>query len=620
MLTELRRRLGKLKDRLERRVETIAGGQRPGPPPMSGADEDFMLSWLTGKATDAALIERAKTAGEGGLALLERACAARPANALVCSARAELCLEEGDLEAAIFNAERGYALGPLEPGTGAVLVRILTSAGRPEEALRILPFALENARRTSAHPIRLELCGQWQAIEPDSVKPLLEEARTYTVAGEPETAIGKFEQLLSTFGPRAEILLPLGALYQDMLRPQDALRAYLQAVEAEPENVDALCLAGDCARGAGDAALADRCLSKAIELDPRSAFARFNLGLLRLDQGRIDEAASLVLGARAVNRGEPWTQSDTPARLATYAAPNAADSDWACARYKLVHDIEQFEYLRAGGKIGPEFEVVIAMYRAALADPNLPEGTGRMVALNPIVHQGIARTYKQPIHAPDVEPPRGPVVNPDLDWKAIEERYFDSKPNWVPVDGLLTPEALDAMRAFCLESTIWNGLEGDYLGAYLQDGFCSRLLLRIAAELRARMPRTLRDHALQTMWARKYDSTYAGIDLHGEDAAINVRFWPAPGEASLDADPGGLVVHTRAAPGNWSFKHVNHDRERIREYLESAGAKKITVPYRANRAVIFDSGLFHETGAFRFREGYENRRIDVTMLYGTRAG
>lgn len=620
MLTALRRRLGKLKDRLERRVDTIAGGRRREQPPMSGVDEDFMLAWLTGKATDAALIERAKTAGEGGLALLERACAARPANPHICAARAEFCLEEGDLEAAIFNAERAYALGPLEPDTGVVLVRTLMSVERAEEALRILPFALENARRANAHATRIELCGYWQAIEPDSVKPLLEEARTYTAAGEPETAIRKFEQLLSKFGPRAAILLPLGAIYQDMARPQDALRAYLQAVEAEPENVDALCVAGDCARNTVDAALADRYLSKAIELDPRSAFAQFNLGLLRLDQGRIDEAASLILGARAVNRGEPWTQSDTPARLATFAAPNAADPDWACARYKLVHDIEQFEYLRAGGIIGPEFEPVIAAYRAALADPHLPGDTGRMVALNPIVHQGIARTYKQPIHAPDVEPPAGPVVNPDLDWKAIEERYFDSKPHCVHIDGLLTPEALAALRAFSLESTIWNGLKDGYLGAYLQDGFSGRLLLRIAAELRERMPRTIRDHALQTMWACKYDSNYAGIDLHGDVAAINVRFWLTPDEANLDPACGGLILYSHDGPRTQSFKHFNHDHERIRKYLESVDARKIKVPYRANRAVIFDSGLFHETGACRFREGYENRRIDVTMLYGTRAG
>ena len=47
-------------------------------------------------------------------------------------------------------------------------------------------------------------------------------------------------------------------------------------------------------------------------------------------------------------------------------------------------------------------------------------------------------------------------------------------------------------------------------------------------------------------------------------------------------------------------------------------ATSVTVPYRANRAVIFDSDLFHETDTIRFKDGYENRRINVTLLYGRR--
>jgi len=44
----------------------------------------------------------------------------------------------------------------------------------------------------------------------------------------------------------------------------------------------------------------------------------------------------------------------------------------------------------------------------------------------------------------------------------------------------------------------------------------------------------------------------------------------------------------------------------------------MTIPYRANRAVIFDSDLFHQTDTIRFKPGYCNRRINVTLLYGER--
>jgi len=47
-------------------------------------------------------------------------------------------------------------------------------------------------------------------------------------------------------------------------------------------------------------------------------------------------------------------------------------------------------------------------------------------------------------------------------------------------------------------------------------------------------------------------------------------------------------------------------------------AKPIKIPYRANRAVIFDSNLFHKIDEIAFAEGHENRRINITMLYGRR--
>jgi hypothetical protein len=34
--------------------------------------------------------------------------------------------------------------------------------------------------------------------------------------------------------------------------------------------------------------------------------------------------------------------------------------------------------------------------------------------------------------------------------------------------------------------------------------------------------------------------------------------------------------------------------------------------------VLFNSDLFHKTDSYRFKPGYENRRVNVTILYGDR--
>jgi hypothetical protein len=103
---------------------------------------------------------------------------------------------------------------------------------------------------------------------------------------------------------------------------------------------------------------------------------------------------------------------------------------------------------------------------------------------------------------------------------------------------------------------------------------------------------------------------------------VNVNFWITPDEANLDPDSGGLVLWDKEAPADWSPDEYNtYDPERqrrIRDFLAAAGARRTVVPYRQNRCVVFNSDLFHRTDDIHFRDGYEHRRINITMLYGTR--
>ena len=203
----------------------------------------------------------------------------------------------------------------------------------------------------------------------------------------------------------------------------------------------------------------------------------------------------------------------------------------------------------------------------------------------------------------------------------IEDAWRDAAPKVVVVDDFLTAEALSLLRNFCLASTVWNDIHDEgYLGAMPESGFAPPVLAQIAEELRSTYPAIFGSHPLLHHWAFKYDSAMSGIKVHADFAAVNVNFWITPDQANLDPEHGGLVIWDVAAPLDWDFHKYNTADNEIRDYLRNAGAKSITVPYRANRAVIFDSDLFHETDVIRFRDGYENRRINVTMLYGRRAG
>ena len=146
------------------------------------------------------------------------------------------------------------------------------------------------------------------------------------------------------------------------------------------------------------------------------------------------------------------------------------------------------------------------------------------------------------------------------------------------------------------------------------------------AELwKLRFPKIIREHCLTQSWAFKYDSTSnnsgssaTGIQIHADFAAVNVNFWVTPSAANLDPNSGGMIIYNTEAPSEWDFKSYNADKKRILNKLKEGDGEKTKIPYRGNRMVVFNSNLFHETDEYYFMQGYENRRINVTMLFGER--
>ena len=78
------------------------------------------------------------------------------------------------------------------------------------------------------------------------------------------------------------------------------------------------------------------------------------------------------------------------------------------------------------------------------------------------------------------------------------------------------------------------------------------------------------------------------------------------------------MVYDVEAPLDWSFNSYNSNLIGIREFLTEHDSGKTVVPYNENRIVLFNSNLFHETDTIEFKQGYENRRINVTLLFGNR--
>lgn len=328
------------------------------------------------------------------------------------------------------------------------------------------------------------------------------------------------------------------------------------------------------------------------------------------DLGPAGELARIIAEARHAGSlpGSPRT------------APKVAETPdpRRLSRGKLVHDIDQLSWLRDRGLVGAEVDRAIARCRELVSELESLDVEAR----TPVpADDAIASLYGRLSHLRPT--PRVPQALSDS-WSGVrvEDAYLADRLGLVVVDDFLAPDALAELRAFCLESTVWNSNRYPHgrLGAFFDRGFSCPLLLQIAEELRARFPRVIGDrHGLRQLWGFKYPSRMPGSDsVHADFAAVNVNFWITPTEANLDPSSGGLLVYDIDAPRDWDFETYNRRPDLIEQYLRRHGARGIHIPYRANRAIIFNSDLFHATEDIDFAPAYEDRRINVTMLYGVR--
>ena len=346
-----------------------------------------------------------------------------------------------------------------------------------------------------------------------------------------------------------------------------AVVSYRRALALRPDIAEVHSNLSRALRKQGRLEEAEAACRRAIAINPNYAKAHGRLGKILFGSNRIKEACQSFRRAAELSYGEQVCN---------------VPSNEPIFPHKLRHDQEQRDYLDSIG----------------------------------IRDNGTRDIF----HLADGGQLAEPALNPGGANAEVSDRWRRSSPKIVIIDDFLTNEALDRLRRFCWGSTVWRRVyEGGYLGAFPEFGFACPLLAQIADELRCKYPAVFASHPLTQLWAFKYDSQLPGIRLHADFAAINVNFWITPDDANLDPKSGGLVIWDHPAPLDWDFAKYNRDSTAAREFLAQTGARSVTVPYRSNRAVIFDSDLFHETDRIVFKEGYLNRRINITLLYGQRS-
>jgi tetratricopeptide (TPR) repeat protein len=518
----------------------------------------------------AAALHRLGRVGEA-LDSIDRALAAAPTFASALRNRAFILRDLGRKEEALQAFDQLLVVEPGSADAWARRAALLLSMERPAAAVA-------SAERCIA--LQPEHAGAWasRGYGLDKLDRLAE-------------ALASLDRSLAAAPNQPRVWSARGGVLSGLKRHPEALESCQRALELDPGSADALAERAVVyvTLRRHDEALAD--FQAALQAAPDRPRLWLNYGLTLNAVQRSDEALAAIDRALQMDPADPAIQVgrghllcemgqigeglDQFARRAVQVYGGAAPEEFQrFPEAKQRHDAEQQAYLAARGVVMDGFHVE--------AGARVP----------------------------------GPAVNP-ANAKSAAEQWAGSHPHVAVIDRLLTEPALEGLRRFCWGSTVWRqSYPQGYLGASVENGFACPLLAQIAEELREVFPTVVGGHGLLSTWGFKYDSQLSGIPVHSDLAAVNVNFWITPDEANLDPDSGGLVVWDAPPPPDWQMAHHNGDHDAMRAFLAERKARPIRVPHRENRAVIFQSDLFHETGQIHFREGYENRRINVTMLYG----
>ena len=420
---------------------------------------------------------------------------------------------------------------------------------------------------------------------------------------------------------------------------------------------------------------------KAVSVSLFAFDARHRLALARWNEGRYDDALALwnetnnimIWYVRNHGYNEIW---DTVHRESLFVHGTSKEDGLP---HKLIHDSEQLLYLHQLNVSSKLFESPSDIQDLSLAYGNVGKRLeemhpnqirygneyGFMTLSNAALEDLLGKTWgynwlsASELHLPMIDSDSASVFRPQDAHQLADFVKIFQRTGVLIVDDLFTPSALEIAYEACLRTPMWHEVKPwGYLGAYITSGMAIShpVFMKIAKEFpKSFKPifdifkhKTTSDVEVQgdstnvhqsssqtdlnMMWAYKYDNHAradgTGIGIHADDARININIWLTPDDANLESQQsdeqssdsgGGLIIYNDMAAPGWSQHYEDRSTDlgdRVREQWR--GRSNVTIPYKQNRMVLFDSERYHRTSSFRFKRGYRNRRINLTLLFGDR--
>jgi hypothetical protein len=201
------------------------------------------------------------------------------------------------------------------------------------------------------------------------------------------------------------------------------------------------------------------------------------------------------------------------------------------------------------------------------------------------------------------------------DWSSFRAAYAASAPfSHMVLDDLLEPSAFQDIRNVLLRDGGWRRKNWQ-----VNQLFNKQPPLPgqndLVEQIKSGLGPIASDLELVKHWAVACHEN-EGLHVHSDNAKVAVNLWLTPDEHNRAPGSGGLILY-RLKREPTMMVHQFNAMPWSGEYFAAANPAVLSnVPYRANRAVIFDASIFHASDEIRFVEGSMNTiRIGLTMAF-----
>ncbi|MDF7793105.1 hypothetical protein [Pseudomonas syringae] len=116
-------------------------------------------------------------------------------------------------------------------------------------------------------------------------------------------------------------------------------------------------------------------------------------------------------------------------------------------------------------------------------------------------------------------------------------------------------------------------------------------------------------------WALLYSKNSDG-NTHADFGQLTLTYWLTPEEYNLDLNTGGLIIYDIKRAKNIGASEYLAAGKVSAQYVLERTKRHVVIPYKCNRAVLFDSSHYHRTNSPYFDIARpEGMRMNITFSY-----